>query len=54
VVDGQDEITIAGALELGPDVVAEQLQAARMRLRGRLRGRAANVQGATSKRHDLA
>jgi DNA-directed RNA polymerase specialized sigma24 family protein len=54
VVDGQDEITIAGALELGPDVVAEQLQAARTRLRARLRGRALNVQGATSKLHDRA
>ena len=37
VVEGQDEATIADALELGPDAVAEQLQAARIRLRGRLR-----------------
>ena len=54
VVDGQDEVTIADALELGPDAVAEQLQAARMRLRGRLRRRGINVQGGASKRHDRA
>jgi DNA-directed RNA polymerase specialized sigma24 family protein len=54
VVDGQDEVTIADALELGPDAVAEQLQAARMRLRGRLHRRGANVPGAASKRHDRA
>lgn len=54
VVDGQDEVTIADALELGPDAVAEQLQAARMRLRGRLRRRGMNVSGETSKRHDRA
>jgi DNA-directed RNA polymerase specialized sigma24 family protein len=52
VVDRQDEVTIADALDLGPDAVAEQLQAARMRLRGRLRRRGINVQGETSKRHD--
>jgi hypothetical protein len=54
VVDGEDEMTIADALQLGPDAVAEQLQAARMRLRGRLRRRGINVQGETSKRHDRA
>jgi DNA-directed RNA polymerase specialized sigma24 family protein len=54
VVDGEDEVTIAGALHLGPEAVAEQLQAARMRLRGRLRRRGINVQGETSKRHDRA
>ena len=54
VVDGQDEVTIADALELGPDAVAEQLQVARMRLRGRLHRRGANVPGAASKRHDRA
>jgi DNA-directed RNA polymerase specialized sigma24 family protein len=54
VIDGQDEVTIADALELGPDAVAEQLQTARMRLRGRLRRRGINVQGETSKRHNRA
>jgi hypothetical protein len=54
VVDGQDEVTIADALQLEPEAVAEQLVAARTRLRGRLRRRGINVQGETSKRHDRA
>jgi DNA-directed RNA polymerase specialized sigma24 family protein len=54
VVDGQDDATIAGALDLGTDAVAAELQVARMRLRGRLRRRGINVQGETSKHHDRA
>jgi DNA-directed RNA polymerase specialized sigma24 family protein len=54
VVDGQDDATIAGALDLGTDAVAEQLQVARMRLRGRLRRRGNNVPGEQSKYHDRA
>ena len=54
VIEGQDEATIAEALDLGQEAVAEQLQAARMRLRGRLRRRGTNVQGERSKHHDRA
>jgi DNA-directed RNA polymerase specialized sigma24 family protein len=54
VVEGQDDATIAGALDLGTDAVAEQLQVAHMRLRGRLRRRGVNVQGDRSKPHDRA
>lgn len=54
VIERQDEATIAEALDLGQDAVAEQLQAARLRLRGRLRRRGTNIQGARSKHHDRA
>jgi DNA-directed RNA polymerase specialized sigma24 family protein len=54
VVEGQDEATIAEALDLRQEAVAEQLQAARMRLRGRLRRRGTNVQAEQSKHHDRA
>ena len=54
VIEGQDEATIAEALDLGQEAVAEQIQAARMRLRGRLRRRGTNVQGERSKHHDRA
>jgi DNA-directed RNA polymerase specialized sigma24 family protein len=54
VVEGQDEATIAEALDLRQEAVAEQLRAARMRLRGRLGRRATNVQGGQSKHHDRA
>jgi DNA-directed RNA polymerase specialized sigma24 family protein len=52
VVEGQNEATIAEALDLGPDAVAEELQAARLRLRGRLRQRSVKFQGGQSMRHD--
>lgn len=54
VVERQDEAAIAEALDLRQEAVAEQLQAARMRLRGRLRRRGTNVQGERSKHHDRA
>ena len=54
VVDGQDDATIGRALDIRTGAVPEQLQAARMRLRGRLRRRGVNVQGELSKYHDRA
>jgi DNA-directed RNA polymerase specialized sigma24 family protein len=54
IVEGQDEATSAAALGIAAETVAEQLRAARMRLRSRLKRDRNSAGPARQRQHDRA